>query len=199
MAPAQDVTLAALGDSLVQGYGLPPEQGFVPTLESWLAANGHGAVEIVNAGVSGDTTRGGLSRVDWTLTPEIDGVIVVLGGNDLLRGLDPAQSRENLDGILAAIRERGLPVLLSGMQAPGNYGPDYKQAFDSMYAELAEKHGAILHPFFLRALNPEDPGNLSAASPLVQPDGIHPNAEGVERIVADIGPFVVELAQAAAE
>ena len=189
-AVADEVVIAALGDSLTQGFGLPEAEGFVPQLEAWLGAQGLD-VKVINAGVSGDTTAGGLARISWTLSGEVDGVIVALGGNDLLRGIDPAASRANLDGILSEISGRGLPVLLAGMQAPGNYGPEYKRDFDVMYPELAEAHGAILYPFFLQGLG--DLSDPAAVRPLMQPDGIHPNAEGVARIVADIGPRVADL------
>jgi acyl-CoA thioesterase-1 len=186
---AAEPVIAALGDSLTQGYGLPEEEGFVPQLERWLRENGAPEAVVVNAGVSGDTTAGGLARVEWALTDEVDAVIVALGGNDLLRGIDPAASRANLDGILAAIGARGLPVLLAGLPAPGNYGPEYKAAFDEMFPALAEAHGAVLYPSFLAALGDD----LDGARDLMQPDGIHPSAEGVAAIVADIGPDVLGL------
>lgn len=187
---AEPVTIAALGDSLTQGYGLPPEDGFVPQLQSWLAAQGVEAT-VINAGVSGDTTAGGLSRIDWTLTPEVDALIVNLGGNDLLRGIDPAASRANLDAILAKAGEHGLPVLLVSMRAPGNYGADYKTAFDAMYPELAAAHGAILaENFFLPLI---DPSSQRLDPALMQPDGIHPSAAGVTKVVAAMGPLVLDL------
>ena len=191
LAAADDVVIAALGDSLTQGYGLPAEQGFVPQLEDWLQAQGVEA-RVINAGVSGDTTAGGLSRVDWTLTPDVDALIVTLGGNDLLRGLPPEASRANLDGIVSAAVSRGVEVLVIGMQAPGNYGPDYKARFDAMYPEIAETHGALyLDRFFAGLGGPDvDPAALRA---FLQPDGIHPNAEGVAQIVAGVGPAVREL------
>jgi acyl-CoA thioesterase-1 len=190
-AGADELTLVALGDSLTQGYGLPADQGFVPQLQAWLRAHG-AAVTVVNAGVSGDTTAGGRARIDWTLTPDVDALIVALGGNDLLRGHDPATSRANLDAILTAAGARGLPVLLIGMQAPGNYGPAYKAAFDAIYPELAEIHGAVLVDSFFGPLleQGDDPAALRA---FLQPDGIHPTAEGVARIVAALGPKVLDL------
>jgi acyl-CoA thioesterase-1 len=189
-AQAEPVTLVALGDSLTQGYGLPPEEGLVPQLQAWLAAQGRD-VTVVNAGVSGDTTAGGLARLGWTLTPDVDAIIVTLGGNDLLRGLDPANSRANLDAILKDVTARGLPVLLIGLPAPGNYGPDYKAAFDAIYPELAAQYGALLLPDFFAPLGPaSDPAALAA---FMQPDGIHPSAEGVARIVDGMGPTVLEL------
>jgi acyl-CoA thioesterase-1 len=194
---AAEVTIAALGDSLTQGYGLPPDDGFVPQLQRWLDAQGAEAT-VLNAGVSGDTTQGGLSRVDWTLTPEVDALIVALGGNDVLRGIDPAVSRANLDGILQAAEGRGIPVLLVGMTAPGNYGADYKAQFDAIYPELAEEYGARLHPDFLQAITSQ-PDRESALASYMQPDGLHPSAAGVALIVEDIGPAVLDLVQAAAD
>ncbi|MGI1660868.1 arylesterase [Palleronia sp. KMU-117] len=188
---AEPVTVAALGDSLTQGYGLPPDQGFVPQLQRWLDAQGAEAA-LINAGVSGDTTAGGLARIDWTLTPDVGALIVTLGGNDMLRGLDPAEAKANLAGILQAAQRRGLPVLLIAMAAPSNYGPDYKAAFDAAYADLAADYGALLHPNFLRALTAE--ADLATAfERYMQPDGIHPNAEGVALIVEDVGPSVLQL------
>ncbi len=192
---ADPVTIAALGDSLTQGYGLPQGEGFVPRLQAWLRA--HGAeVEVINAGVSGDTTAGGAARIGWTLTPEVDGLIVALGGNDLLRGIDPAATRDNLEAILAAAETAGVPVLLVGMKAPGNYGMDYKRAFDAIYPDLAEAHGTLFFPNFLAGIAPEgsDPADALA---YLQPDAIHPNAEGVERIVEAMGPMVLELVERA--
>lgn len=188
---AQTVTVAALGDSLTQGYGLPAEDGFVPRLEGWLQDQGED-VQLINAGVSGDTTAGGLSRVAWTLTPEVDAMIVALGGNDLLRGLDPSVSRANLRGILEAARDADVRVLLIGMEAPGNYGPDYKAAFDAMYPELASEFGVLYLDSFFAGLG--GPGlDPADAQPFMQSDGIHPNAEGVARIVEAIGPRASEL------
>lgn len=186
--------VAALGDSLTQGYGLDPEMGFVPQLEGWLHA--HGAeVRVINAGVSGDTTAGGLSRIEWTLTPEVDALIVALGGNDMLRGIDPAVSRANLDGILSVAEARGLPVLLVGMDAPPNYGPEYEAAFDRMYPELAKAHGAMLYPDFLGALR-QVKDRQGALARFMQGDGIHPNNVGVGMIVEAIGPEVLRLVEA---
>lgn len=195
-AVAAPVQVLALGDSLTQGYGLPPGDGFVPQLQEWLVARGH-AVEVVNAGVSGDTTAGGLARVAWSLTPEVDAMIVALGGNDLLRGIDPGASRANLRAILEAGAARGLPMLLVGLPAPGNYGPDYKRDFDAIYPDLAAEFGAGLVPNMLAAIAEAPQG---AAGGLMQPDMIHPNASGVARIVAVLGPAVEELlARVAAE
>lgn len=190
-ALAEPVTVAALGDSLTQGYGLPLEAGFVPQLQAWLDAREAGAV-VLNAGVSGDTTAGGLSRVSWTLGPDVDAMIVALGGNDLLRGIDPGVSRANLNGILEAARAAEVEVLLVGMSAPGNYGPEYKEAFDGMYPDLAETFDALFLPSFFEGLGGAgtDPAGLRA---YLQPDGIHPNGDGVARIVEGFGPHVLEL------
>ncbi|UWR33166.1 arylesterase [Sulfitobacter sp. W027] len=201
-AQAEEVVIAALGDSLTQGYGLPAEEGFVPQLQAWLDAEGVEA-KIVNAGVSGDTTAGGRARVDWTLTPEVDAMIVTLGGNDMLRGLDPEQARGNIDDILAAAKRAEVEVLLVGMSAPGNYGAGYKADFEALYPDLAEAHGTQFYPDFFTGLLAEEKGAASARSETVQRyfqgDGIHPNAEGVALIVEDIGPAVAELAAQAAE
>ncbi|MFG6518783.1 arylesterase [Sulfitobacter sp. 1A13496] len=201
-AQAEEVVIAALGDSLTQGYGLPAEEGFVPQLQDWLDAEGVEA-KILNAGVSGDTTAGGLARVDWTLTPEVDAMIVTLGGNDMLRGLDPAQARGNIDGILAAAEKTDVEVLLVGMSAPGNYGAGYKADFEALYPDLAEAYGTLFYPDFFTGLLAEEKNAAGARSETVQRyfqgDGIHPNAEGVALIVEDIGPAVAELAARAAE
>lgn len=195
IASAEPVTIAALGDSLTAGYGLPPEQGLVPQLQAWLTENGQDVV-LVNAGVSGDTTAGGLSRLDWTLTADIDAVIVTLGGNDMLRGIAPAESRKNMDAILAALQARAIPALVLPMQAPTNFGPDYKAQFDALYAETTAAHGATLGPAFFQGLAGDNP-DPAAIQPYLQADGIHPNAEGVAKIVAVLGPAVAALAQAA--
>ncbi|WP_072793255.1 arylesterase [Cognatishimia maritima] len=186
---AEPVTIAAMGDSLTQGYGLQAEQGFVPQMQAWLERNG-AEVTLINAGVSGDTTAGGLARAAWTLTPEVDAMIVALGGNDMLRGIDPASSKENLAGILQAAVDQDVDVLLIGMQAPGNFGPEYKAAFDGMYAELADQYDALLAPSFLEGLGSVDPAEVQG---LIQADGIHPNAKGVALIVDVLGPYVLEL------
>lgn len=187
---AEPLRILALGDSLTAGYGLVEQEGFVPQMTRWLQEAGEDAV-VVNAGVSGDTTAGALARVDWALTPDIDAMIVTLGGNDLLRGLDPAAARANLDAILEAAEGRELPVLLVGMQASGNYGAGYKTAFDGMYPDLAEEHGALLAPSFFEGLVAE--GDPAAVQAYMQRDGIHPNARGVARIVAALGPRVQAL------
>lgn len=186
---AEPVTIAALGDSLTQGYGVAPGRGFVPQLQAWLRAQGADVV-VQNAGVSGDTTRGGLARIDWTLGEDVDAMIVNLGGNDVLRGIDPGEVRGNLDAILARGAEAGVTLMLVGLRAPRNYGPDYKAEFDAIYPELAEKYGAIYVANFFDPLA----GDGAGINPdLMQRDGIHPNAQGVAAIVAAMGPAVMEL------
>lgn len=181
----------AFGDSLTAGYGLPPDEGFVPQLQGWLDDRG-GEVTVINAGVSGDTTAGGLARIGWTLTPEVDAMILTLGGNDLLRGLPPEEARGNLDAILDRTDERGIPVLLIPMPAPGNYGPDYKAAFDAIYPELAAKHGARLAQPFLQPIL-SLPDRAKAMTQYVQADGLHPNKDGVALIVEALGQDVLAL------
>lgn len=190
-AAAEPATIVALGDSLTAGYGLPAEEGLVPQLQSWLAARGHD-VTIVNAGVSGDTTAGGLARLDWSLTPETDALIVTLGGNDMLRGLAPAEARSNLEEILKRANARGLPVLLVGLAAPGNYGPEYKTEFDAIYPELAATYGAELEPNLLAPLT-SGQTDRAALSRYLQSDGLHPNSQGVAVIVEALGPRVEAL------
>jgi acyl-CoA thioesterase-1 len=183
-ANADQLRILALGDSLTAGYGLPQGDGFTDQLQAALLEGGYDVI-VINAGVSGDTTAGGLARLDWALADDPDMAIVELGANDALRGLDPAVSRANLDGILAGLGERGVPALLTGMFAPRNLGADYVQAFDGMYSELAAEHGVPLYPFFLEG--------VAAEPDLNQPDGIHPNARGVAVIVEGILPDVMAV------
>lgn len=187
-APAQEVTplrILAIGDSLVQGYGLAQGEGLVPQLRRWLAEHDAPPVDLVNMGVSGDTTAGGLARLDWALAEGADAVILEFGANDMLRGLPPAEARANLDAMLTALDKRGVPVLLLGMRAPANYGPDYQAAFDAIYPELAARHGALLNPWFFEGAE-GDPAKL-------QPDGLHPAAGFVTEIANRLGPLVLEL------
>jgi acyl-CoA thioesterase-1 len=174
----------AFGDSLTAGYGLPAGDAFPAQLQRALAAKGI-TVTVVNAGVSGDTSTGGLARLDWSVPDGTDAVILELGANDALRGLNPAITRKALDAILHRLTERKIPVLLCGMIAPPNLGAEYGQAFNAIYPELATTDGAILYPFFLTGV---------AADPkLNQPDGIHPTAAGVAVIVTHIIPQVEKL------
>ncbi len=166
----------------------------VPQLQGWLTAKGHDVV-IQNAGVSGDTTAGGLARLDWALGPDADALMVTLGGNDMLRGLDPGEARANLEAILTAAKARGLPVLLVALKAPGNFGPDYKTEFDGIYGELATTYGAVLAEDFFGGLRAAgaDTSDPAAMAAFMQADGIHPNAQGVRLIVEGLGPKVEEL------
>lgn len=191
-AGAETLRITAFGDSLVQGYGLPQGQGLVPQLEQWLTDNG-AEVTLQNAGVSGDTTAGGAERLDWTLSDNPDGLIVLLGGNDLLRGLSPQEARANLSRILQTAQTRGVAVLLVGMVAPGNYGPEYKQAFDAIYPDLAAEYDALLHPDAFAGIAELAGNDLAAARAYFQDDGIHPNAEGVALNVAALGPVALQL------
>ncbi|WP_299424616.1 arylesterase [uncultured Shimia sp.] len=194
-ALAEPAVIAALGDSLTHGYGVPQGEGFVPQLEGWLRAQGLDVI-VQNSGVSGDTTQGGLSRVGWTLGPEVDAMIVTLGGNDALRGIDPAVSKANLAGIVEAGQVADVDVLLIGVEAPMNFGADYKQAFDGMYGELAAQYDVALAPDFFEAIRDLPADELRA---LMQADGIHPNVQGVARIVPVLGPFVQSLVERAVE
>ncbi|MBP1805403.1 arylesterase [Rubellimicrobium aerolatum] len=191
-AAQEPVTVVVLGDSLAAGYGLPPAEGFVPRLQEWLDGRGE-AVIVQNAGVSGDTTAGGLSRVGWALGEDADALIVELGGNDFLRGIDPAESRRNLRAILEEARGRDLPVLLVGIDASAQYGPDYESAFDAIFPELGAEFGALVEPDFFAGLRDGGVDLATARAEFLQPDGIHPNAVGVERIVERLGPRVLEL------
>jgi len=186
-------TIVAFGDSLTRGYGLPEDQGFVPQLQTWLNANGGEHIVVLNAGVSGDTTAGGLARIDWTLSGEVDAVIVALGGNDMLRGITPASSRQNLDDIVALLSARDLPVLVVGLPAPANFGGEFKEEFDAMFEAVATKYDTLLYPYFFKGFGVGQ--DLAAIRPYLQADATHPNAEGVLLIVADIGPMVLELAR----
>jgi acyl-CoA thioesterase-1 len=179
--PSRALKLVALGDSLTAGYNLPASAAFPPALEQALRQKGI-AVEIVNAGVSGDTVQGGLERLDWSVADGTDGVILELGANDALRGLDPATTRKGLEAIITRLKARGIPVLLAGMYAPRNLGADYATRFDAIYPELAKSHGLVLYPFFLEG--------IAGDRALNQPDLLHPTAEGVRVIVRNILPTV---------
>lgn len=190
-AMAEPLRLVALGDSLTQGYGLEAEDGFVPRLQAWLRAEGLD-VEVINAGVSGDTTAGGLARMDWTLQEPVDAMLVTLGGNDLLRGLSPASSQENLRAIFERLEREGIPAMLAGLPAPGNYGPEFQLAFERMYVDVAGIFDVPLYPDFLQPIT--DKAAVGASfTDLMQDDHIHPNANGVELIVEGIGPFVRDV------
>jgi acyl-CoA thioesterase I len=177
----RSLTVVVLGDSLSAGYGLPRAAAFPEALERALKARGHN-VRMVNAGVSGDTATGGLERLDWSVPEGTDGVILELGANDMLRGIDPAVTRRALEAIITRLKARGIPVMLAGMYAQRNLGPAYTERFDAIYRDLAEKHGLVLYPFFLEGVSGDRALNL--------PDGLHPTAKGIERIVERILPSV---------
>ena len=180
-AQTKPLKLVAFGDSLSAGYNLPGSAAFPTVLEKLLRDKGI-SVEIANAGVSGDTSQGGLERLDWSVPDGTDGVILELGANDALRGVDPALTETSLDAIVTRLKARGIPVLLAGMYAPRSNGPDYVARFDAIYPKLAEKHGLILYPFFL--------DGIAGDRVLNQPDMLHPTAEGVRVIVQRILPTV---------
>jgi acyl-CoA thioesterase-1 len=191
---AASVKVVALGDSLTAGLGLPASQSFPAKLEAALRARGHD-VTIVNAGVSGDTASDGLARLDWSVEDGTNAVILELGANDALRGVDPATTRTALDNILRRLDQRHLPVLMAGMLAPLNFGDDFAKRFDAIYPELAGKYGVELYPFFLDGLVSKVDVDHRAASrtDLFQADGMHPNAAGVDLIVERMMPVVERL------
>lgn len=181
---ARTLTLLALGDSLTAGYGVAAADAFPVKLAAALKARGHD-VKVINAGVSGDTAADGLARLDWALGAAVDAAIVELGANDMLRGLDPVQAEQALDEILKKLGEKKIPVLLAGMVAAPNLGADYGQRFNRIYPKLTAVHGAMLYPFFL--------DGVAGQRALNQPDGMHPNAAGVDEIVTRILPSVEAL------
>ncbi len=183
-ANAQPVKIVAFGDSLLAGFGLRANESFPAQLENALKKRGH-EVEIANAGVSGDTTSGGLARLDWSIQDGTEAVILVLGANDMLRGGEPELARKNLDEMIRRLKARKIEVLLGGMRAAPNLGADYAAKFDSIYAELAKQHDILIYPFFLDGVAGERGLNLS--------DGIHPTPKGVSLVVERIMPLVESL------
>jgi acyl-CoA thioesterase-1 len=183
-AMAEPVKLVVLGDSLAAGYGLEEGDAFPAKLETALRAKGID-VTVVNAGVSGDTAKQGLERLDWAVEPDADAVIVELGANDALRGIDPNETRASLEKIISRLRSRKIPIMIAGMLAPPNMGAAYKELFDRIYPSLAGEHGLRLYPFFLEGVATEPDYNLE--------DGIHPNARGVDEIVRRMAPKVAEF------
>lgn len=183
-AHAAEIRLMVLGDSLAAGYGLPPGRGFPEQLQRDLRAAGHD-VTVQNAGVSGDTTAGGVARLDWSLADNPQAVIIVLGGNDMLRGLPPEAASENLEVIITRLLARDIEVLLTGMMAPRNMGPAYVKAFDAIYPSLAARHDIEFYPFFLEGVALDPALNLD--------DGLHPNEAGIAEISRRIRPAVDRL------
>jgi len=188
MKQTRQITILAFGDSLTAGYGLPTDQSLTARLEQLLLTNQYN-VRLINAGVSGDTTTGGLARLAWTLEQPVDAAILELGANDALMGQDPAVVERNLDAMLTMFHTKGIPVLLAGMRAIANYGEDYAQAFDAIYPRLAAKHGTLFYPFLLEGVV-MDPA-------LNQLDGIHPNERGAREIASRMYPLVRELVEQA--
>lgn len=178
-ALAEPIKLVGFGDSLMAGYQLPASDAFPVKLEAALRAKGYD-VEIANAGVSGDTSSGGLARLDWSVPDGTKGVILELGANDALRGIAPEETEKNIDAMLTRLKERGIAVLLAGMLAPPNMGADYGKRFNGIYQRMAEKHGVALYPFFL--------DGVAAQADLQIDDGMHPNPAGVDVMVARILP-----------
>ena len=183
-AVAGTPVIVAFGDSLTAGFGLQNSNSFPAQLEKALKARGQD-VKIVNAGVSGDTAAAGLARLDWALPDDASGVIIELGANDALQGLDPAATKATLEKIITDVKARGLPILLAGMEAPRNLGKDYVEQFRALYVDLATRYDLILYPFFLDGVALDDK--------YLMDDGLHPNAAGVARIVEGILPKVEEL------
>ncbi|MBD9449152.1 MULTISPECIES: arylesterase [unclassified Rhizobium] len=184
VANAKTISLVGFGDSLMAGYQLPPGDGFPEKLQAALTAKGV-EVSIANAGVSGDTTAGGLARIDWSVPDGTDGVILELGGNDALRGIPPEESEKNLDQMIARLKERGVAVLLVGMLAPPNMGGDYAARFNSIYEKLAQKHGVALYPFFL--------DGVALDAGLKLEDGMHPNSKGIDVMVEKMEPAITQF------
>jgi len=181
---AKPIRIVALGDSLTAGLGLPESEGFVARLQAALAAKGLAAT-LINAGVSGDTASDALARLDWSVPDDTDAVILEIGANDMLRGIKPAVTRAAIETILQRLKQRHIAVLLCGMRAAPNLGTDYGAAFEAIYPDLAEKYGTALYPFFL--------DGVAADLSRLQRDGLHPNAAGVEVMVAGILPKVEQL------
>ncbi len=190
-AVADALRVIAFGDSLTQGYGLPPEAGLTARLEAWLRARGHD-VTIINAGVSGDTTSGGLSRIDWTLADPADAIIVELGANDMLRGTDPQLVRANLEAIMQAVAAKGLPSMLVAVPSIANYGAAYENAFNAIFPDLAATYGAVLFADYFAPLVAAVSSGADMNT-LMQPDGMHPSAAGVDILIEALGPEVETL------
>ncbi len=181
---AREIVILSFGDSLMAGYQIPLEKAFPAQLEAALREKGYN-VRVLNAGVSGDTAAEGLARLDWSLNEKVDGAIVEFGANDALRGIDPKATEPSLDEILKTLKEKGIQMLLAGMEAPRNWGKDYDDAFRAMYPRLAAKYGALFYPFFLK--------NVATVRSLNLADGLHPTPDGVAVVVRNILPDVEKL------
>lgn len=183
-AAAREIKLLALGDSLTAGYGLPRAEGFTERLQAALRAEGRD-IRVINAGVSGDTSAGGRARLDWALADKPDAVLLELGANDGLRGIEPRVTRENLDAVLGKLSGKGIPILFAGMRAPPNLGEEYGAEYRAVFKDLSARHDVVFYPFFL--------DGVVGIPALNQSDGIHPNAEGVAVVVERIMPAVLEV------
>lgn len=179
----------AFGDSLTAGYGLSAKDGFTSQLEAWLTGKQGRPVKVINAGVSGDTSSGGRARLEWTVAGLMGGkadvVILELGGNDVLRGIDPEITLKNMEAMIKFFQSKGMKVLIAGMRAPPSYGPEYQSTFDNLYPDLANKYQTKLYPFFL--------DGVAMDKGLNQADGIHPTKEGIAVIIGKIGPLVASM------
>ena len=184
------IRILMLGDSLTQGYGLEEKKGLVPKLQNWLSTN-NVEVLLINGGVSGDTTLGGFERLDWLLTPNINGVIVALGGNDLLRGFDPKFTKKNLQAIFKNLKSKGINSVIVGTISPINYGPQFKKEYDAIYPSLAREYNLFYIDSLFSPLIDKKTQEISVN--LLQADGIHPNEKGVEAIVNYIGPVMKDF------
>lgn len=188
-AQESDIQILALGDSLTAGYGLPVGEGFTDQLEVWLNERAGKPIKVINGGVSGDTSTGGRSRMDWALAPikggKPDLVVLELGANDALRGVAPEITRTNIEAMVKTLTDRNIPVLIAGMLASPSWGPDYEATFNAIFPDMAKKYEVPLYPFFL--------DGVATIESLNQDDGLHPNAEGVAIIVGKIGPIIQDI------
>tara|TARA_R110002020_G_scaffold156117_8_gene337686 strand:+ start:19337 stop:19978 length:642 start_codon:yes stop_codon:yes gene_type:complete len=181
---ADEIKIVGFGDSLMAAYNLQADEGFPARLEAALRARGHD-VSIIDSGVSGETTSGGLARIDWSVPEGTDAVLLELGANDALRGLPPEKTRDNLEAMIVRLKQRGIAVLLAGMLAPPNLGADYETSFNAIYSELAAKYDLLLYPFFLDGVTGDPSLQLN--------DGMHPNAKGINKMVENILPVAEQF------
>ncbi len=184
MQDKDEIVILAFGDSLTAGYRIPPDKAFPAQLQAALREKGY-RVRVINSGVSGDTAADGLARLDWSLEGKVDGAIVEFGANDALRGLAPKITERSLSAILQQLKDKRIELLLAGMEAPRNWGPDYAAEFRAIYPRLAGQYGALLYPFFLK--------DVAGVQNLNLPDGLHPTPEGVAAVVQNILPEIEKL------
>ena len=184
----ENYRILIIGDSLIQGYGMPKDKGFVNQLQKKILEKKDNIL-LINGGVSGDTTAGGLSRIDWSITDDINAVAISLGANDMLRGIPPNFSKENLSKIITKIKENNLPILLIGIRSIENYGTEYKNEFDSMFSDLADEFKVFLYPDLMAPILKKE----KDLSLYLQEDMLHPNEKGVEIIVQEILPTITNF------